>query len=49
MRFAVGSDGALSIRLGIRQMNTNPTETIELRAFLNATRDVLPKEQQTWH
>lgn len=44
MRFSVDSDGALSIRLGARHTNLNPSETAQLRAFLDATRNVLPKE-----
>uniref|UniRef100_UPI003F4F5876 Arm DNA-binding domain-containing protein n=1 Tax=Paraburkholderia hospita TaxID=169430 RepID=UPI003F4F5876 len=44
MRFSVDSDGALSIRLGARRMDLNPAETVQLRAFLDATRNVLPKE-----
>ncbi|WGY68615.1 DUF4102 domain-containing protein [Burkholderia cepacia] len=43
MRFSVDSDGALSIRLGARRMNLSPSETAQLRAFLDATRTVLPK------
>lgn len=44
MRFAVDSDGALSIRLGARRVLLTPRETAQLRAFLHATREVLPKE-----
>ncbi|KVO28920.1 Arm DNA-binding domain-containing protein [Burkholderia ubonensis] len=44
MRFAVDSDGALSMRLGTRHVNLTPAETAQLRAFLHATREVLPKE-----
>lgn len=44
MCFAVDSDGALSIRLGARRVNLTPSETAQLRAFLHATREVLPKE-----
>ncbi|NUY03548.1 Arm DNA-binding domain-containing protein [Paraburkholderia youngii] len=44
MRFAMDSDGALSIRLGARRVNLTPAETAQLRAFLQATREVLPKE-----
>ncbi|WP_373320938.1 Arm DNA-binding domain-containing protein [Paraburkholderia flagellata] len=43
-RFSMDSDGALSIRLGSRRMNLSPSETTQLRAFLNATREVLAKE-----
>lgn len=44
MCFSVDSDGALSIRLGARRVNLNPSETAQLRAFLDATRAVLLKE-----
>lgn len=44
MRFSVDSDGALSIRLGAHRVNLNPSETVPLRAFLDATRAVHPKE-----
>ena len=44
MQFSVDSNGALSIRLGARRVNLNPSETVQLRAFLDATRAVLPKE-----
>jgi len=44
MRFTLDSDGALSIRMGARRLNLNPSETSELRAFLDATRGVPVKE-----
>ncbi|CAB3661011.1 hypothetical protein LMG27174_01637 [Paraburkholderia rhynchosiae] len=44
MRFSVGSDGALSIRLGAGSVHLNPSETAQLRAFLDETRAVLLKE-----
>jgi hypothetical protein len=44
MRFSLDSDGALSIRMGTRRVNLNPSETAELRAFLDATRGVPVKE-----
>jgi len=44
MRFSMGSEGALSIRLGARRVYLNPSETAQLRTFLDATRAVLPKE-----
>lgn len=44
MRFAVDSDGALSIRLGARRVSLTARETVQLRAFLHATREVLPEE-----
>ena len=44
MRFSLDSDGALSIRFGARRMNLSPSETAELRAFLDATRGVPIKE-----
>lgn len=40
MRFAIESDGALTIRLGNRQVNLTPAEASDLRRFLNATRAV---------
>jgi len=40
MRFAIENDGALSIRLGNRQVSLTPTETDELRRFLSATQAV---------
>ena len=43
MRFTLDSDGALSFRLGKRCMNLTGAETAELRAFLDATRAVIPK------
>jgi Arm DNA-binding domain len=42
-RFTLGSDGALSFILGKRYLALTPAETSELRHFLEATRDVLPK------
>jgi hypothetical protein len=44
MRFSLDSDGALSIRIGARRVNLSPSETAELRAFLDATRGVPVKE-----
>ncbi|HDR8925971.1 hypothetical protein WS58_15865 [Burkholderia pseudomultivorans] len=44
MRFSLDSDGALSIRLSARRMNLSPSETAQLRAFLDATRGVTIKE-----
>ncbi|QCP47857.1 DUF4102 domain-containing protein [Trinickia violacea] len=43
MRFALDNDGALSLRLGKRCMNLTGAETAELRAFLDATRAVIPR------
>ena len=43
-RFALDSDGALSFRLASRRLSLTPAETLELRAFLDATRAVIPKE-----
>jgi len=40
MRFAIESDGALAIRLGIRHIRLTPVETAALRRFLDATRAV---------
>ena len=42
-RFTLDSDGALSFRLGNRQLLLTPAETTELRDFLDATRAVTPK------
>jgi hypothetical protein len=44
-RFVLDSDGALSFRLGNRRLILTPNETAELRAFLDATRGVTPKEK----
>ena len=43
-RFMLGNDGGLSFRLGRRCLAITPTETAELRAFLDATRGVSLKE-----
>lgn len=44
-RFSLENDGALSIRLGKKRFLTlTPSETAELRYFLHATREVIPKE-----
>ena len=43
-RFTLDSDGALSFRLASRRLSLTPAETLELRAFLDATRAVIPKE-----
>ena len=42
-RFRLDSDGALAFRFGIRSVVLTPAETVELRAFLDATRSVQPK------
>lgn len=42
-RFTLDSDGALAFRLGNRCLTLTPTETGELRSFLDATRAVTPK------
>ncbi|MCK6412835.1 MAG: Arm DNA-binding domain-containing protein [Azonexus sp.] len=42
-RFAIDNDGALSFRLGARRLSLTPAETVELRVFLDATRQVTPK------
>lgn len=44
MRYSLDSDGALSIRIGARRVNLSPSETGDLRAFLDATRGVPVKE-----
>jgi hypothetical protein len=43
VRFALDSDGALSFRLASRRLTLTPSETAELRFFLDATRAVTPK------
>jgi hypothetical protein len=43
-RFMLDNDGALSFRLGRRCLTLTPSETSELRAFLDATKAVQPKE-----
>lgn len=43
-RFLLDSDGALSFRLSRRRLTLTPSETAELRAFLEATSGVTPKE-----
>lgn len=43
VRFALDSDGALSFRLASRRLTLTPSETAELRSFLDATRAVTPK------
>ncbi len=42
-RFALNSDGTLSLRLGHRYVTLTAAEAAELRAFLDATRDVTMK------
>ncbi len=42
-RFALDSDGAISFILGKRVFALSPSETAELRIFLDATRAVTPK------
>jgi len=42
-RFMLDNKGALSFRLGNRCLVLTPAETSELRAFLDATRDLIPK------
>lgn len=42
-RFMLDNDGALSFRMGNRRLILTPAETVELRAFLDATRSVTPK------
>ena len=43
-RFTLESDGGLSIQLDKRCLALTPAETGELRSFLDATREVIPKE-----
>jgi hypothetical protein len=42
-RFMLTNDGALSFLFGKRQVVLSPSETSELRVFLDATKDVTPK------
>ncbi len=42
-RFMLDNDGALSFRMRSRVVSLNPAETAELRAFLEATKNVVPK------
>ena len=49
IRFTLDSNGALSLRLGKRQMNLTGTETAELRVFLDATRAVIPRGDNGAH
>jgi hypothetical protein len=44
MRFTMDNAGSLSICLGTRRIRLLPSETAELRAFLEATKNVGPKE-----
>lgn len=43
-RFLLDNDGSLSFRLGARYVSLTPSETAELRAFLDATRSVPPRK-----
>lgn len=42
-RFRLDSDGALAFRFGNQSVILTPAETGELRAFLDATRAVIPR------
>lgn len=42
-RFMLDSDGALSFRMRKREVSLSPSETAELRSFLEATQNVTPK------
>ena len=42
-RFMLDNSGALTFRVGNRRVFLSATETAELRAFLDATKDVKPK------
>ncbi len=44
-RFTLENDGGLSIRLGNRCLALTPSETVELRSFLDANRGSIPKER----
>jgi hypothetical protein len=41
-RFILDNEGALSFKLGSRSLYLTPSETVELRAFLDATKEVTP-------
>jgi hypothetical protein len=43
--YSVDNDGALSVKLGNRRVDLTPTETVELRAFLDATRAVVARTE----
>jgi hypothetical protein len=42
IRFTLDDESALSFRLGYRRLSLTPAETLALRAFLDATRAVIP-------
>lgn len=44
-RFLLDSKGALSIRLGNRRVDLTTSETVELRLFLDSTRNVEAREE----
>lgn len=44
MRFSLDHEGALSIKLGNRRVDLTPTETADLRTFLDATSAVAIRE-----
>ena len=44
-RFTLENDGGLSVRLGNRCLALTPSETVELRSFLDANRGSIPKER----
>ena len=43
-RFLLDSQGALFVHLGACRFQLSPKETTDLRAFLDATKAVIPKE-----
>jgi len=43
-RFTLENDGGLSIRLGNRYLALTPSETADLRSFLDINRESIPKE-----
>ena len=45
-RFMLDNDGALSFRLGNRSLHLTPSETVELCTFLDATRDLIRKNNR---
>lgn len=44
-RFSLDNKGSLSIRLGNRRVDLTSSETIELRLFLDATRNVEARDE----
>jgi hypothetical protein len=47
-RFTLDHEGGLSVKLGNRRVDLTPTETAQLRTFLDATRAVPIREERPW-